>query len=84
MEALPPLEDFKYLRQTIAYNNSNWVAIYHNLQKAWMWWVMKIRVIQRTEATLRACGAMYNTVALSVLLYGREIWVVTEEMLNVM
>ena len=33
METLPLSEVFSYLGQTIAYNNSNWVAVYQNLRK---------------------------------------------------
>ena len=32
-ETLTPLEDFTYLGRTIAYNNSDWAAVYQNLQK---------------------------------------------------
>ena len=40
------------------------------------------RVLERTGATVRSRGENYKAVAQSVLLYGSEIWVVMEEILN--
>ena len=45
---------------------------------------MVVRVLERTGATVQAWGAMYKAVAQSVILYGRNIWVVTGEMLKVL
>ena len=42
------------------------------------------RVLERTVATVWAHGAMYNLVEKLVLLYGRESWVVTRDMLKVL
>ena len=36
------------------------------------------RVLETTEATVRDQESMYKAVALLVLLYGSEIWVVTD------
>ena len=45
---------------------------------------MVARVLESMGATVRARGAIYKAVAQSVLLYDREMWVVTGEMLKVL
>ena len=70
--------------QTIAYNNSNWEAVYLNLRKARMWWWMIERALQRTGETVQDRGAIYKAVAQWMLLYGSKSWVVTGEMLKVL
>ena len=45
---------------------------------------MVARVLERTGATVQAWGVMYKAVAQSLLLYGRNIWVVTGDMLKVL
>ena len=69
--------DFPYLGRKITYNNINWAAVYLNLRKDRRRWGMLARVLERTGATMKARGEMYNAVAQSVLLYGSEIWVAT-------
>ena len=72
MKALPPLEDFTYLKRKIAYNNSDWAAVYQNLRKVWSQWRMISRVMEKTGSTVWARGNMYKAVAQLVLLYGSE------------
>ena len=62
-ETLPPSEAFLYLGRIIVYNNSDWVVVYQNLRKARMRWIMILRVLERTGATVRARGSMYKAVA---------------------
>ena len=83
-ETLPLLEAFPYLGRTITYSNSDWSAVYLNLRKSWRRWGVVARVLESTGATGRARGAMYEAVEQLVLLYGREICVVTGEMLKVL
>ena len=83
-EDLPPLEAFHYLRQKITYNNSNWPAVYQNLQKAQRWWCVIARLLKKTKETVRACWMNNNTVAKLVILYVSDRWVVTGEMLKVL
>ena len=52
VETLPPAENFPYLDQTIAYNNSNCAEVYQNLRKARRQWVMVVRVLERIGATV--------------------------------
>ena len=42
------------------------------------------RVLENMGATVRSRGKIYKAVAQSVLLYGRESWVVTGEILRVL
>ena len=43
-----------------------------------------IKIIEMAGATVRVRGTMYKAVAQLVLLYGRESWVVTGEMIKVL
>ena len=70
--------------RTISYNNSDWAAVYLNLRKAWRRWGMVSRVLKRTGETVRAQGAIFKAVAQSFLLYGRESWVLTGDILKVL
>ena len=79
---LPISEALLYLRQTIAYKKRDWVAVYLNLRKYRRRWGMTVRVLERIVATVQSWGAMYKTMAQSVLLYGIEIWMMTGEMLK--
>ena len=83
-EALPLLEASPYLGMKIAYNNSDWVAVYLNLRKAWRRWGMIARFLERTGKLVRDRGEIYKVVTQSLLLYGSKILVVTREMLRVL
>ena len=72
VDTLPPLEVFPYLGRKIAYNNSNWAAVYLNLCKARRRWGIVVSVIERTVEIVRSRVDMYKVVAQSVLLYGRK------------
>ena len=61
-ETLPLLEAFPYLGRKIAYNNSDWTAVYQNLEKARRRWGMIARVMVKTGAIVRAQGIMYKSV----------------------
>ena len=82
-ETLSPSEDFTYLVHKITYNNSDWAAVYQNLQKYQRRRGILSRVLERTGATVQAGGEMYKAVARSVILYGSKSWVVTRDMLKV-
>ena len=83
-ETLPPLKAFPYLGHTIAYNNSDWEAVYLNLIKARRRWGIIAMVLEIIGATVRAQGEMYKAVAQLVLLYGSNKWVVTVDMLKLL
>ena len=68
VETLPPWEAFPYLGQTIAYNNSDWAAVYQNLRKYQRQWGVVARVVESTGERVQAQGEMYKAVAQLVLL----------------
>ena len=84
VEDTPPTDTFPYLGRTIAYNNSDWSAVYHNLRNAQRRWVMIARVLMKTVSTVRSRGVMYNAVVQLLLLYRSDIWVVTGGILKVL
>ena len=45
---------------------------------------MVARVLEKTGSTVQAQGDIYKAAVQSVILYGRESWVVTGEMLKVL
>ena len=62
VEALPLSEALPYLVRMITYNNRNWAAVYHNLQKYRRRWGMVEGVLERTGATVRSRGEIYKDV----------------------
>ena len=42
---LKPVAVFPYLGHTVAYNNSDWDSLYHNLLKAQRQWAMAGKVV---------------------------------------
>ena len=45
---------------------------------------MVVRVLENTVATMRSQGAMYKAVDQSLILYGRDIWMVIGDMIKVL
>ena len=81
---MEPAKAFPYLIRTVSYNNSDWAALYHNLSKTRKWWEMAEKVVRKTEAEVRVQRMIYKEIVQSVLLYGRDIWVVMRAMLKVL
>ena len=84
---LNPLEAttyFPYLGHKITYNNSDWVALYSNLRKDKRRWGVVATVLGKKEERIKLRAMMYKVVVHMVLLYGREIWVVTDAMMMVL
>ena len=50
---LEPAADFLHFVHTVAFNNSYWVALYHNLWKAQSQWGVVTKVLTKTGATVR-------------------------------
>ena len=69
---LDPLESvstLSYLGRTVAFNNSDWAALYQNLRKAQRRWGMVLGVLVKTGATVWARAMFYKAVVQAVLLY---------------
>ena len=84
MELLETTAAFTYLDFTVAFNNSNWVALYRNLRKSQQWWWMLKKLLTKTGATVQAQAMMYKALVQTVLIYESETWVVMDEMLKVL
>ena len=54
--------EFPYLGRTVAYNNINWAALYHNLRKVQIRWVMVGKFLSKTVSTVWEQGILYKTV----------------------
>ena len=78
------MSSFVCLGRVIAYNNSDWPALYRNLKRAQTQWGMIVWVLEKDGASVRARGLFYKTIAMAVLLYGCETWTVTDSMLTVL
>ena len=75
---------FPYLGRTVAYNNSNWEALYQNLRKDQRRWGMLAKVLTKSGAVVWSQEMIYKTVVQTVLPYGSKIWVAMGEMLTVL
>ena len=83
-DPLEPATAFPYLGFTVAFNNSNWAAVYQNIRKARNWWDMVEKLLKSTGATVRVQVIIYKALVQTVLLYGKESWVVTGAMLKLL
>ena len=83
-DILDPVAAFPYLGCTVAYNNSDWAALYQNLWMARRRWRMLGKMVTEAGSTVWERGMLYKAVVQSVLLYGSEIWVVMRAMLKVL
>ena len=75
---------FPYLGRAVMYNNSEWEALYSNLRKFHRIWGMLAKVLGKTGAPIKARAMVYKVVVQVVLLYGSEIWVVTDAIMKVL
>jgi len=83
-QQLDKVLSFRYLGRIIAASNSDWPALYRNLQRARQQWAYIARPLANDGASPRAAGMFYKAIVQSVLLYGCETWVLTEPMLKVL
>ena len=82
-----PLEsaaDFTYMVRTVAYKNSDWLALYQNLRKARRRWGMVGKVVTKMGATTQELGMLYNETLQLVLLCGSDSWVMMGAILKVL
>ena len=70
---------FKYLGRILTQDDRDWTAIAANIRKARQRWGMVARILSREGATTKTMGYFYKSIVQSVLLYGSETWVVTEQ-----
>ena len=65
-------------------NNSDNVEFYSNLRKAQRRWGMLAKVLGEMVSSMKSQSMMYKALVQTVLLYGSEIWVVTDTMMTVL
>ena len=80
-EPLKATTSFPYLVRTVTYNNSDLVALYSNLQEDKMIWGMVAKVLGKTGVPIKSTVMMYKGVVQALLLYVKEIWLVTDSMM---
>ena len=68
--------DFLYLGHIVAFNNSNWEALYQNLRKPYPRWGIVAELLTRMRETLWEQAMIYKAVVRTELLYGSDRWVV--------
>ena len=78
------MDSSPYLGRTITYNNINWSALYHNLEKARRRWGMVLRVLEKTGEAVIDREIMYKAVVQTMMLYGRESWVIVYKIMKVL
>ena len=78
------MDSSPYLGRTITYKNINWSALYHNLEKARRRWGMVLRVLEKTGEAVIDREIMYKAVVQTMMLYGRESWVIAYKIMKVL
>ena len=82
---LDRVEHFCYLGRVLECYNSDWPALWKNLQKAKHKWALISRPLIKTGVSPRIVGMFYKAIVQAIfLLYGSETWVVTPPMLQVL
>ena len=61
-EPLDPAAEFPCLVCTVAYNNSDWVVLYHNLWKTKLWWGMVGEVVTKMGEAAWAQWMIYKEI----------------------
>jgi hypothetical protein len=79
---LARVQDFKYLGRWLSQDDSDTLAVQHNLQKARKCWGQLSRLLSRHHARPRTMARFYTAVVQAILLYGCETWVLTHRDLH--
>ena len=72
------MERFNYLGQLLERSDNNWPAVLHNIIKARQVWGGFKKLVRREGAEPTVSSNFYCSVIQAVLLFGAEIWVLTE------
>ena len=76
-EQIQNVSKFRYLGRVLTAGDGDWLEVVDNLGKARKSWGRISRIMIREGANPKVLGNFYKTVALSVLLFGAETWVLT-------
>jgi hypothetical protein len=83
-QPIETVTNFTYLGRIITSRDEDWIAAHSNLQKARTRWAMIQRVLARETASQRISAMFYKATIQTVLLYGSETWVITDEILRLL
>lgn len=77
---LGKVRSFRYLGRVLTERDSDWAALHRNLAKARQRWARISPILRREGANAKVSGYFYKAVVQSVLLFGSETWVWTQQM----
>jgi hypothetical protein len=83
-QPIETVTDFQYLGRVITSRDNDWMAARWNLQKAKQRWMNISRVLAHESASPRISALFYKATIQTVLLYGSETWVITDEILQLL
>jgi Reverse transcriptase (RNA-dependent DNA polymerase) len=78
-DELERVDQFLYLGRWVTSNDQDTLTVHANIRKAQQRWQGLARVLVREGAKTKVISRFYESVILSVLLYGSETWVMTDQ-----
>jgi len=72
---------FKYLGRWLWYDNDDLLAVLQNIEEARKCWFQMKKLLARQNASPIAMGRFYLVAVQSILLYGSELWMLTDQQL---
>ena len=79
-EPIERVSEFRYLGRMIADSNDDWLAILTNIKKYRIRWGRLAKVLRSYTIPHKLASVFYKVVIMTVLLYGRDTWVITGTM----
>jgi hypothetical protein len=77
-------QNFCYLGRILTSIDSNWTATRENLRKAQRWWTLISCILTRESASPRISATFYKATIQTLLLYGSETWVLTDDIIQLL
>jgi hypothetical protein len=81
-QPIETVTSFRYLGCILTSIDSDWTTARENLQKAQRRWTLISRVLTRESASPRISAMFYKATIQTLLLYGSEKWVLTDEIIQ--
>jgi hypothetical protein len=81
-EEIETVNTFRYLGRELTSDDSDWEAVRRNLAKARARWGRLAKILSRDGASPKVMGQIFLAVVQSVLLFGSETWVLTDQMMD--
>ena len=80
-EEIELVSSFEYLGRQLTETDDDVTAIHTNIAKARTQWGKVVRILARQTSNRKTMGKFFETVVESVLLYGSETWVLSNQMM---